>query len=125
MAAKRKREHYEPLLEDNVTFVPASVECHGTMCKELRLFLKTIARHYTNEVIKDLDVPDDFWLKMNGVFVNQMYQSLSVALISGVVGTIHKAAQKIASFAPRQPQEQAEFIVRNNIAIVLFNVLIK
>jgi len=79
-------------------FIPCILETHGLLHKDLRVVLKTIARSYAEQSVKDGGYDD--WMR-NAIIaqvINGYYQRISVALMKGLLINIRKAVNTILRY---------------------------
>ena len=76
-------------------FIPCILETHGLLHKDLRMVLKTIARNYAEQSVKDGGYDD--WMRgaIIAQVINGYYQCISVALMKGLLANIRKAVNTI------------------------------
>jgi len=93
--AKRKRDHYEPLLAEGTTFFAAVLETHGLFDRSFVRFLRLLAEHATNSAHVGSGVTGKDLLTLRGALVAHYMRRISIVLQLNVTKCIFNASHRL------------------------------
>jgi len=93
--AKRKKDHYEPLLADGTTFYAAVLETHGLFDRNFVRFLRLLAEHATNTAHVGSGVTGKDLIILRRALVAHYMRRISTVLQLNVTKCIFDASHRL------------------------------
>ena len=93
--AKRKKDHYEPLLAEGTTFFAAILETHGLFDRSFVRFLRLLAEHATNSSQVGAGITGKDLLTLRGALLANYMRRISTVLQLNVTRCIFSAAHRL------------------------------